>query len=65
LIKLNTDELCQKCPCFTGITQETLYAHDHPVVHVIDCENRELCNHLRSYLEKKYKSDAERKLNHK
>lgn len=63
MIQLNTDELCQNCPCFTGISQETLYAYSNPVVHVINCENRELCNYLRSYLEKKYKTEAERSLN--
>ena len=63
MIKLNTDEICQDCPCFTGISQETLYSSSKPIIHVIDCENRELCNHLRSYLEKKYKTESERNVN--
>lgn len=42
MIKLNTDELCQNCPCFTGILRETLCAYSNPIVHIINCENREL-----------------------
>ena len=48
---LNVDDICQDCPYFSTETDHlTNYDNIHMIY--ISCEHRDLCNHIRKYIEK-------------
>lgn len=60
MIRLEVKDICHNCPNFEPeVDKLTLYGDDQVIVNetIIFCGNRELCNHIREYLNKKEKGE--------
>lgn len=52
MIKLNIQDYCQGCPMFNARTDK-VYANSKVLNTYITCENKDLCERIKTYLEEK------------